>query len=73
VPKERRAEIKAVDYIFDHSSFRKKRFTSADGANDFSVGYQGWGALQSVGIKILRTDGKEETMTFDMLADLGWE
>ena len=73
VPKERRGEIKEVDYKLDHPTFSKKIYASSDGSRDFSVGYTGWGALSRVDVKIVRTDGKEETMTFDMLADLGWQ
>lgn len=72
VPKQRREQIASVAYIFDHPTFANKRMNSSDASDNFSVHYNGWGALNNVVIEIRLKSGALEKMAFNMYAALGW-
>jgi cell division protein FtsL len=67
VPTLRAAEIKKVDWIFDHKSFGGRMVKSSeDATTGFKTSYHGWGALNKVGIVLHTKDGEKEIF-FDML------
>lgn len=73
LPKARLRDVKSVTYVFNHPSFKKKRFVSKDRSDGFAVEYTGWGALTNVTLEFALADGTSHKMAFNMLAALGWK
>jgi energy-coupling factor transporter ATP-binding protein EcfA2 len=69
-PAEALARIKAVQYEFDHPTFREKTQLSEDRRNRFERGYRGWGCLASVRVTVfpVAASGSPESVNFDMCA-----
>lgn len=72
VPDNRRGEIGSVEYEFNHPTFRQKTQESFDPGNGFRVGYNGWGCLRSVLVKIHLKQGGVQTIDFDMCEAVGF-
>lgn len=66
IPPQRRAEVERVSYYFAHPSFASKVKSSSDAAENYEVGYRGWGALREVIITIEGRDGRVAKLAFDM-------
>jgi len=68
-PPEALARIRAVQYEFDHPTFREKTQRSEDRRNRFERGYRGWGCLASVRVTVIPVGaGAPESVNFDMCA-----
>jgi len=55
-PDEVLSRINSVDYFLDHPSFTQKDLISKDRLSGFRQGYNGWGCLDSVLVKISFSD-----------------
>jgi energy-coupling factor transporter ATP-binding protein EcfA2 len=68
-PPEALERIRAVEYEFDHPTFREKTQISEDRRNRFERGYRGWGCLASVRVTVIPVGaGSPESVNFDMCA-----
>lgn len=67
-----KGQIREVEYKFNHPSFSQKTQVSTDATKGFQVGYRGWGAIDSVPIKVTYRDGQIASASVDMLKALGW-
>ena len=63
--------IREVRYHFEHDSFRNKDFRAADRSDKFAARYAGWGCLDSVGVRVIMSDGAEHEFDFNMCRSLG--
>ena len=72
VPEDRKTEIASVEYEFNHPTFRQKTQESSDPKSGFKVGYDGWGCLRSVLVKIRLKQGGVQTIDFDMCEAVGF-
>jgi hypothetical protein len=61
-------DIARVDYLFDHPTFRQKKYSSTNAARGFEVSYRGWGCLNKVVATITLVDGRTLERTYDMCA-----
>jgi len=69
VPVEQRQKIKRVTYVLNHPTFSQKEYVSTKTQEGFPVGYQGWGCLNTVLIRIERQGGGSQ-ITFRMCDEL---
>lgn len=63
--------IKQVSYLFDHPSFRMREQTIIASAEQFRVGYIGWGCLTNVKTTVLYHSGEQIVIDFNMCKSLG--
>jgi hypothetical protein len=69
---KQKKQIHEVEYQFDHPSFKQKTQVSSDAKKGFLVSYKGWGAIDSVPIKVRYNDGHSAGTDLDMIKALGW-
>lgn len=62
---DQKKQISEVTYYMNHYSFDPKEFKSSDAANDFRVGYYGWGCLPEVLIIVKPANGRTASLQFD--------
>lgn len=68
-----RDTIREVQYYFDHPSFgADARKISRDAQRGFPTGYEGWGAISSVDVKVIHKDGRTQALNVNMIRALGW-
>ena len=65
------AGIAQVSYLFEHPSFRQKLQTSRQQADNFSVGYSGWGCLTQVTATVTHQNNSQQQLKFNMCQSLG--
>lgn len=69
-PPDVMARIAAVQYEFNHPTFRNPLMRSTDRQDGFRVGYTGWGCLTSVIVtfELVEPTGEPPRLDFDMCA-----
>jgi len=67
VPEDRQSEIAKVTYFMDHSSFPSPLYIG-DRDDDYSMGYDGYGALGEVEITLILKDGSSRKVHFNQHA-----
>jgi len=71
--KEGLRTIKAVQYQFDHPTFRIRNVVVDNPKEQFLYSYTGWGCLTSVNVTVQLNDGSSKKIDFNMCRSLGPE